>query len=141
MKNPPAPIALVRRLNYAIDARAPVAYICSVSGSAFFGPSDHGNRRDPDLHSSGSDCDGRWRVPEASGGVGEESDAWKWCGSGRAPKAAVGNWGRGGVRVIYYWAEAHDVILMLYLFPKNEQDNLTAAQKRALHALVKKEYP
>lgn len=47
----------------------------------------------------------------------------------------------GGVRVIYYWAQAHDVILMLYLFPKNEQANLTADQKRILLQVVREEYP
>lgn len=30
---------------------------------------------------------------------------------------------------------------MLYLFPKNEQGNLTEAQKQTLRTLVEKEYP
>ncbi len=48
---------------------------------------------------------------------------------------------RGGVRVIYYWARPHERLLMLFLFLKNEQDNLTAVQERALRELVRAEYP
>jgi hypothetical protein len=47
---------------------------------------------------------------------------------------------RDGVRVIYYWAVAHDTILMLFTFPKNEQEDLTDEQTKALSTLVKKEY-
>ena len=46
---------------------------------------------------------------------------------------------RGGMRVIYYWIVSTDQIFMLLAYPKNRQDDLTAAQKRALTALVKKE--
>ena len=35
---------------------------------------------------------------------------------------------RGGVRVIYYWVVAQDQILMLFMYPKSEQDNLTSKQ-------------
>lgn len=44
------------------------------------------------------------------------------------------------MRVIYYWATAYDTILMLLVYPKNEQDNLTDEQTRALSTSVKKEY-
>lgn len=54
----------------------------------------------------------------------------------------VGHRGKsGGVRVIYYWARREGQILMLFLFLKNEQDNLTAAQEKALRDLAREEYP
>ena len=48
----------------------------------------------------------------------------RWAGSGRGK--------RGGTRVIYYWWVAKNRISMLYLYPKNEQDDLTADQLRLL---------
>jgi hypothetical protein len=48
---------------------------------------------------------------------------------------------RGGVRVVYYWARPEGQILMLFLFLKNEQDDLTAAQQKALRDLVRESYP
>ncbi len=48
---------------------------------------------------------------------------------------------RGGVRVIYYWAVAHEQLLMLFIYPKSERDDLTAAQIKALGTIVKEEYP
>ena len=56
----------------------------------------------------------------------------RWQGSGRGK--------RGGVRVIYYWATEYDVLLMLLMYPKNEQEDLTADQLRILAALVKEEF-
>jgi mRNA-degrading endonuclease RelE of RelBE toxin-antitoxin system len=56
----------------------------------------------------------------------------RWQGSGRGK--------RGGVRVIYYWAVRHDVVLMLLMYPKSEQDDLTADQKKVLTALVREEF-
>jgi hypothetical protein len=47
---------------------------------------------------------------------------------------------RGGVRLIYYWSRAQDRLLMLFVYPKSERDDLTAAQLRALRELVEKEY-
>jgi hypothetical protein len=44
-------------------------------------------------------------------------------------------------RTWYYWARRQSVILMLYLFPKNVQDNLTEEQKRVLLEVVRREYP
>ena len=46
----------------------------------------------------------------------------RWAKEGRGK--------RGGVRVIYYWAVSSEQILMLFMYPKGEQDDLTSAQKR-----------
>ena len=56
----------------------------------------------------------------------------RWQGSGRGK--------RGGVRVIYYWAVHHAVILMLLMYGKNERDDLSAEQRKVLAALVKEEF-
>ncbi len=48
---------------------------------------------------------------------------------------------RGGVRILYYWAVKQSQILFLDLFAKNENDDLTARQYKALIAYVRKEYP
>lgn len=55
--------------------------------------------------------------------------------------AASGQGKRGGARVIYYWAVSQNIILMLYAYPKNVQDDLTLAQRKALARIVKEEYP
>ena len=47
---------------------------------------------------------------------------------------------RGGVRTIYYWAVSNDQILMLLMYAKNEQDNLTPEQLKVLRKIVKEEY-
>jgi hypothetical protein len=57
----------------------------------------------------------------------------RWAVSGRGK--------RGGVRTIYYWAVLHDKILMLFMYTKNEQDNLTAEQLKVLRRIVEEEYP
>ena len=56
----------------------------------------------------------------------------RWRGSGRGKS--------GGVRVIYYWARAHDTILMLMMFAKNERSDLTRDQKEILRRIVEEEY-
>ena len=48
----------------------------------------------------------------------------RWAASGRGK--------RGGYRVIYYWWVAKDRISMLLMYPKNEQDDLTAEQLKLL---------
>lgn len=48
----------------------------------------------------------------------------RWAGSGRGK--------RGGLRVIYYWWVAKDRISMLMIYPKNEQDDLSASQLKLL---------
>lgn len=47
---------------------------------------------------------------------------------------------RGGVRVIYYWAVSQERLLMLMMYPKNVQDNLSPAQLKMLRQLVEDEY-
>ncbi|MBJ3816845.1 type II toxin-antitoxin system RelE/ParE family toxin [Shimwellia pseudoproteus] len=42
---------------------------------------------------------------------------------------------RGGVRVIYYNVTSKGRIYLALIYPKNEQDNLTEAQKKALKQL------
>ncbi len=64
-------------------------------------------------------------------------------GSGglRKLRWSVGGHGkRGGVRVIYYWFVSPEVVLMLFAYPKNEQDNLTPDQLKQLREIVKGEY-
>lgn len=48
---------------------------------------------------------------------------------------------RGGSRVIYYWAVNEDQLLLLLMYAKNVQDDLTPVQLRILRQLVEKEYP
>lgn len=55
----------------------------------------------------------------------------RWAGSGRGK--------RGGVRVIYYWIRGKEIILMLLLYPKKEQDDLTPEQLKALKNIVESE--
>jgi mRNA-degrading endonuclease RelE of RelBE toxin-antitoxin system len=56
----------------------------------------------------------------------------RWSGSGRGK--------RGGLRIIYYWATARQQILMLFIFAKNEQDDLTPDQRKMLKQVVEMEY-
>jgi mRNA-degrading endonuclease RelE of RelBE toxin-antitoxin system len=56
----------------------------------------------------------------------------RWSASGRGK--------RGGARVIYYWFVSEDVILMLFVFPKNEQEDLTPDQSKQLKKIVEGEY-
>jgi mRNA-degrading endonuclease RelE of RelBE toxin-antitoxin system len=53
---------------------------------------------------------------------------------------AEGRGKRGGYRVIYYWARTDGVILMLYMFAKNERGDLTPDQKKALRRVVEAEF-
>jgi mRNA-degrading endonuclease RelE of RelBE toxin-antitoxin system len=65
-------------------------------------------------------------------------------GSGGLRKArwSIGGRGkRGGVRVIYYWAIVHDKILMLFIYAKNEQDDLTPDQIKVLRRIIEEDYP
>ena len=47
---------------------------------------------------------------------------------------------RGGLRVIYFWDEPSETFYMLYAYPKNEQEDLTAQQLRVLRRLVNEEF-
>jgi hypothetical protein len=55
---------------------------------------------------------------------------WSMAGRGK----------RGGVRAIYYWIVAKDQILMLFLYSKNEKDDLTPTQLKVLREAVEKEF-
>jgi mRNA-degrading endonuclease RelE of RelBE toxin-antitoxin system len=48
---------------------------------------------------------------------------------------------QGGVRTIYYWAVSQEILLMLFIYPKNVKDNLSPIQLRALRQIVKDEFP
>jgi hypothetical protein len=56
----------------------------------------------------------------------------RWSISGRGK--------RGGVRVIYYWVVAQDQILMLFMYPKSEKDDLTHHQLKVLREIVEEEF-
>ena len=45
---------------------------------------------------------------------------------------------RGGVRVLYYYAESLRQLRMLFVFGKNEQDNLTDEQLSQLRGIVER---
>jgi len=46
----------------------------------------------------------------------------------------------GGSRVIYYWAVGEDQLLMLLIYAKSEQDDLTPNQLKVLRKIVEEEY-
>jgi len=46
----------------------------------------------------------------------------------------------GGVRIIYYWFKTKEIILMLLIYSKNEQDDLSKEQLKLLKFLVEKEF-
>ena len=53
---------------------------------------------------------------------------------------AEGRGKRGGYRVIYYWTVDPQIIVMLYMFAKNERGDLTADQTRMLRQVVEEEF-
>lgn len=55
----------------------------------------------------------------------------RWAGEGQGKS--------GGVRVIYYWAIAKDRILLLFIYPKSERDDLSSEERKVLRRLVEKE--
>lgn len=64
------------------------------------------------------------KVIPGSGGIRKA----RWAGSGRGK--------RGGLRVIYYWQVADDIIWMLMAYPKSDQEDLSRDQVRQLKILV-----
>jgi mRNA-degrading endonuclease RelE of RelBE toxin-antitoxin system len=54
--------------------------------------------------------------------------------------SVAGRGKRGGVRVIYYWVPDRATILMLLMYGKNEQDDLTPKQLRILRNLIEEEF-
>ena len=64
-------------------------------------------------------------------------------GSGGLRKLRWGPGGRGkrgGLRVIYYWAAEEEIFYMLFVYPKNVQEDLTPTQLRMLSRLVREEF-
>jgi hypothetical protein len=47
---------------------------------------------------------------------------------------------RGGLRVIYFWDEDTETYFMLYVFRKNEREDLTVQQLRTLSRLIHEEF-
>lgn len=50
--------------------------------------------------------------------------------------ALPGRGKRGGARVIYYYFSSDSKIVLLLVYPKNVQGNLTQSQKKALRAVI-----
>src|SRR5262245_46799971 len=67
-------------------------------------------------------------VMPGSGGI--RKLRWKIEGRGK----------RGGVRVIYYWANPRNEVLMLYIYPKSKQEDLTPDQTKRLRQVVREDY-
>lgn len=55
----------------------------------------------------------------------------RWVGSGRGK--------RGGTRVIYWWFPEREKLLMLFVFLKQERDDLSAAQFKQLRLVAESE--
>lgn len=74
----------------------------------------------------------------------ERPDAGKVIpGGGGLRKVRWGLEGRGksaGARVIYYWFTGRATILLLFIYPKNIQENLTPDQLKQLKKIVEEEY-
>jgi hypothetical protein len=64
------------------------------------------------------------------GGGGLRKVRWALEGRGKS----------GGVRVIYYWFTARGTILLLFMYPKNVQGNLTQDQLKQLKKIIAEEY-
>lgn len=73
-------------------------------------------------------------IPDAGdliqGGGGIRKIRWKLGDRGK----------RGGVRIIYYWATTQGQLFMLYVFAKNEQEDLSKEQLSVLKQVVKSEF-
>lgn len=69
--------------------------------------------------------------PVIPGSGGLRKMRWSYRGRGK----------RGGVRVIYYWVVSYDRLLMLLIYPKNMQDDLSPTQLKMLRQIVEDEYP
>jgi hypothetical protein len=55
----------------------------------------------------------------------------RWAGQGHGKS--------GGVRIIYYWAMAKDRILLLFMYPKSESDDLSSEERKVLRRIVEQE--
>lgn len=67
-------------------------------------------------------------IIQGSGGIRKI----RWSGSGRGK--------RGGSRILYYWYNKQGLLLMLFIFEKNEKDDLTKTQLKILKTIVESEY-
>jgi len=56
----------------------------------------------------------------------------RWGGKGHGKS--------GGFRFIYYWDKQTETIYMLYVYPKNKQEDLTPQQSKLLSRLVREEF-
>ncbi len=65
------------------------------------------------------------RVIEGTGGL--RKMRWAKMGSGK----------RGGVRVVYFWAERRSALYFFDLYDKNEKLDLSAADKKRLATILK----
>lgn len=71
----------------------------------------------------------------------DEGDLIPGSGGLRKIRMAVAGRGkRGGARIIYYWVTSKSQIYMLLAYAKNERDDLTEAQLKALRDLVRQEF-
>ena len=68
--------------------------------------------------------------PVIRGSGGLRKVRWALAGKGK----------RGGLRVIYYWHEGEESFYMLFVYQKNDQEDLTPAQLRVLRRLVREEF-
>jgi len=46
---------------------------------------------------------------------------------------------RGGLRIIYYWHVQREILLMLFVYRKSDQKDLTPDQRRVLGTVVEQE--
>jgi hypothetical protein len=80
-------------------------------------------------------CNKRWRKE-----IAVEADRHPVIpGTGGFRKARWGRSGRGkrgGVRVIYYFLVRPDLIFLADLYPKNEKENLTHAERNELKKIA-----
>lgn len=56
----------------------------------------------------------------------------RWSGSSRGK--------RGGYRIIYYWFSKTETIVMLLIYSKKDQDDLSPDQLKAIKALIEREF-
>lgn len=67
----------------------------------------------------------------------ESGDLIEGTGGLRKVRIALpGRGKRGGARVIYYYFASASQIVLLLVYPKSTQDNLTADQKKALRTII-----
>jgi hypothetical protein len=61
-------------------------------------------------------------------------------GTGGARKARAGRGGKGksgGARIIYFVMTSRGLLILLYVYAKGEKENLSDAEKKELHEIVK----